>query len=169
MYQAIVKTIRAVIMYIEKKLSARKNHFTQVLLKVIYCLLWCVEKCLKFVNKNAYIQTAIHGYSFCRASREAFFLILKNILRISAVSIVSDLVLFIGKMFIVLASTIGAYFYMQYYYGDDLNGLAMPTALVFLVAYCAADMFNEVFGMAISTILQCFITDEEMFEVGKIL
>jgi len=25
-------------------------------------------------------------------------------------------------------------------------------------------MFNEVFGMAISTILQCFVADEELFE-----
>lgn len=164
---AIVKTIRSIITYIDRKLSTRKNQFTQVLLKMIHCFLWCVEKCLKFINKNAYIQTAIHGYSFCRASKEAFSLILRNILRISAVSIVSDLVLFVGKMFIVLASTISAYFYMEHYNDADLNGLAMPTILVFIVAYGAADMFNEVFGMAISTILQCFVTDEENFQVMK--
>ena len=32
---------------------------------------------MKFLNKNAYIQTAIFGTSFCTSSKEAFFLILR--------------------------------------------------------------------------------------------
>ena len=34
-------------------------------------------------------------------------------------------------------------------------------------AYFAASMFNEVFGTAIWTILQCFVADEEMFPKPK--
>ena len=122
---------------------------------------------MKFVNKNAYTQTAIHGYSFCKAAKEAFFLILRNVLRISAVSIVSDFVLIVGKLFIVVASTIGAYLYLDHYYSDYLNGLYMPTVFVFLASFATAEIFNEVFGMAIMTILQCFLTDEEIYPVSK--
>ena len=50
--------------------------------------MWCIEKCMKFINKNAYIQTAIFGYHFCKAAKCAFFLILRNIARIMALSIV---------------------------------------------------------------------------------
>ena len=50
-----------------------------------------IEKCMKFINKNAYIQTAIFGYHFCKAAKCAFFLILRNIARIMALSIVSGL------------------------------------------------------------------------------
>jgi hypothetical protein len=128
------------------------------------CLL---EKCLKFVNKNAYIQTAIHGYSFCKGAKEAFFLILRNVLRISAVSLVSNIVMLLGKLFIIVTSTLSGYLYMDYYYADQLNGLSVVTITIFISSYATAGMFNEVFGMAISTILQCFVTDEELFEVRK--
>jgi hypothetical protein len=60
--------------------------------------MWCMEKCIKFLNKNAYIQVAIHGYSFCKACRSAFFLILRNILRVAAVNMVSGFVLALGKV-----------------------------------------------------------------------
>jgi hypothetical protein len=40
----------------------------------------------------------------------------------------------------------------------------VPTFLIAIVAYAVGEMFNEVFGMAISTILQCFVADEELFE-----
>ena len=32
---------------------------------------------MRFLNKNAYIQTAIFGSSFCTSAKEAFFLILR--------------------------------------------------------------------------------------------
>ena len=159
---AIVKTIRAVLTYIQKKAAKSKLKIAVVILSVLKCLLWCVEKCLKFINKQAYIQTAIFGYSFCKASKEGFFLILRNVLRISAVSVVSQIVLFIGKVFITVSSAVGGYYYLEIHFGDELNFLMVPTLLIAIVAYAVSEMFNEVFGMAISTILQCFVVDEEM-------
>mmetsp|Transcript_23742 Transcript_23742/g.37374 ORF Transcript_23742/g.37374 Transcript_23742/m.37374 type:complete len:129 (-) Transcript_23742:489-875(-) len=93
-----------------------------------------------------------------------FFLILRNVLRISAVSVVSQIVLFIGKVFITVASAVGGYYYLDIHFGDELNYLMVPTLLIGIAAYAVAEMFNEVFGMAISTILQCFVADEELFE-----
>jgi hypothetical protein len=93
-----------------------------------------------------------------------FFLILRNALRISAVSIVSRIVLFINKTFITVASTVAGYYYLEMHFGDELNFLMVPTLLIGLVAYAVSEMFDEVFGMSISTLLQCFIADEEMFD-----
>lgn len=53
---------------------------------------------MKFLNKNAYIQTAIFGYSFCTAAKKAFFLIARNIMRVMAVGVVSEVVLILGKV-----------------------------------------------------------------------
>ena len=53
---------------------------------------------MRFLNKNAYIQTAIYGYSFCKACKCAFFLLLRNILRVAAVNMVADFVLMLGKV-----------------------------------------------------------------------
>lgn len=55
---AVVKTIRAIVTYIKKKANKIKRcrHLVKVILCTISCCLWCIEKCLKFLNKNAYIQ-----------------------------------------------------------------------------------------------------------------
>jgi hypothetical protein len=63
---AIIKTIRAVIAYLQNQAKKSKNKALQMVLCAIQCYMWCLEKCMKFLNKNAYIQTAIYGYSFCK-------------------------------------------------------------------------------------------------------
>lgn len=70
----------------------------------------------------------------------------------------------IGKLFISALTTGAAYFLMSQLIGDELFSLWGPTVFVFFIAYFIADMFMDVFEMGISTILQCFIADEEMFD-----
>jgi hypothetical protein len=95
---AIIQTIRAYIAYIQRHAKKTGNKLMQWIACCLQCCMWCLEKVMKFMNKNAYIQTAIYGYSFCKAARCAFFLIARNILRFGAVSIVGDFVLFLGKV-----------------------------------------------------------------------
>jgi len=72
----------------------------QALLTCCQCLLWCYEKFIKFMNKNAYIQTAIFGTAFCASAKAAFGLIMRNASRVGSISYVSTIVLFVGKLFI---------------------------------------------------------------------
>jgi hypothetical protein len=85
--------------------------------------------------------------------------------RISAVSIVAECVLLIGKVTIVATSTVSAYFYLEHYFDDVLRGLHVVSILIFFLSSFSASLFSEVFAVSISTILQCFVTDEENFEV----
>lgn len=95
---AIIKTIRAVLAYLQKKAKKSGNRIALFVLSCLQCCMWCLEKCMRFLNKNAYIQTAIYGYSFCKACRAAFFLIARNVLRVFAVSMVGDFVLLLGRV-----------------------------------------------------------------------
>lgn len=63
-----------------------------------------------------------------------------------------------------MASTAAGYYYLDTYFGDQLNSLMAPTLLIAIISYAVSEMFDEVFGMAISALLQCFIVDEEMHE-----
>ena len=45
--------------------------------------------CSRFLNKNAYIQIALLGKKFCYAAKDAFWLILRNGLRIATAAMVS--------------------------------------------------------------------------------
>lgn len=46
---------------------------------------------------------------------------------------------------------------------SDLNSIAYPTILTAVLAYYTGKMITSVYGMAITTILQCFVADEELF------
>lgn len=147
---AIIKTIRAIVAYIQKRANKIKRcrQLVKVILCVISCCLWCIEKCLKYLNKNAYIQTAIHGYSFCKAARSAFFLILRNIGRIAALSMVSGLILFLGKAIITGGTGLLVYVVIDYTIADDLNSIITPMVFTIFIAYWVSKSFNEIWGMA---------------------
>lgn len=108
------------------------------------CLLWCLEKCMKFLNKNAYIQTAIFGYSFLKAAKKAFYLIARNIVRVAAVGMVSEVVLILGRALIPLTSTFVFYLCVDEMLADELHGLVGVTLVTFLVSLFVANMFTEV-------------------------
>ena len=55
------------------------------------------------------------------------------------------------------------YLVFAYQESDDLGNIIPPLIFTGLLSYFVTSMFVEVFGMAISTILVCYIADEEMF------
>ncbi len=166
---AIIKTIRAVVAYIQKrakKWDPSGGRILQFLLCIVQCILWCMEKIMKFINKNAYIVTGIYGYSFCKAARTAFFLILRNILRVTAVNLVSSFILLIGILFTPIVTTFLCYLALAYSVDSgDISGIIAPLVFTFFISYWVTSMFIEIFGMGIETILICYIADEEMFKI----
>lgn len=162
---AVVKTIRVVIAYIQKKAQKSGNVVLQYIMCMLGCLMWCLEKILKFINKHAYIITAIYGYSFCHAARKGFFLLLRNILRVAAVNMISGLMMFVWKFSIPVLVTFVTYLAVTYGYDTDTGAsdIIAPLVITFFISYWVACMFLDIFAMGIETILFCFIADEEMF------
>ena len=160
---AIIQLIRAIITKLQKKAKQMDSKCAQAILCCCQCCVFCFEKCMKFINKNAYIQTAIFGTSFCTSAKQAFFLILRNALRIGSIGYVSTLVVFMGKIFISITTTGLIYMAMDDAIEEEVHSLYGPVIFAFLISYFVADMFMDVFDMSTSTILQCFIADEEMF------
>lgn len=160
---AIVQVIRAVIAKAQRAAKKADNKLAQCLLCCCQCCFSMMECCLKFISKNAYIQTAIFSTAFCKSCRKAFFLILRNAARIAAINYVSGAVLIIGKLFIASVVTLFSYYLIVENIQDDLNSTTGPTVIIFLISYWISDMFMDVYDMAINTVLHCFIADEEMF------
>ena len=165
---AIIKTIRTVIAYIQRQAKKSKNKVLEYIMMCLQCFMWCLEKIMKFINKHAYIITAIYGHSFCKSARKAFFLLLRNILRVAAVNMLSTFLLMIGRMLIPVFTTFICYLAIAYGTNtSEVSGIVAPLVLCFLLSYWIACMFLEIFGMGIETILFCFIADEEMFKVEE--
>lgn len=57
----------------------------------------------------------MHGTPFFTSARRAFGLILRNLARVAVVSVISDFVIFIGKVAVMLVCCGLAYYYMVNY------------------------------------------------------
>jgi hypothetical protein len=136
---------------------------------------------MKFINKNAYIQTAIFSTGFCKSAKAAFWLIARNLARVGAVSVITEFVMIAMKLLISLGTASLAYLGMQsqasvniwdYYYRDtvhadqcfrsfpplqiedELYSIVGPTVFVAVLAFFIASIFADLYSMTTSTILQ---------------
>ena len=93
-----LKVPRIVITYFHKKLKGFDNCIARGLLGFCNCCLWILEKCVQYLNRNAYTVIAIEGLDFCPSARIAFTAIVTNALRVTAINSVGDFILFLGKI-----------------------------------------------------------------------
>jgi len=159
---AIIQIIRALLEYLEYKLSASGKDpgpVVKFLLKCLRCCFWCFEKFMKFLNKNAYIEIAVYGKSFCVSAKNAFFLLMRNILRVAALDKVTDFLLFIGKLTITLGMGVASFYFFNK--STDLNYYLTPVFVITVSAYVVASAFFGVYEMAIDTVFLCFLEDSE--------
>jgi choline transporter-like protein 2/4/5 len=58
---AIIQTVRTILMYIQKKTSAKSNGLTRCMFACVACCLKCLQACIDKISKNAFVWTAIWG------------------------------------------------------------------------------------------------------------
>merc|ERR1719327_26038 len=92
--------------YLSKQAKAQGNKVMEIICKIFAYCLWCFEKSVKFLNKNAYIQVALMGTNFCVSAKNAFFLILRNAVRFGVLGSLGFVVHFTGKLLITAATAI---------------------------------------------------------------
>jgi len=158
---AIIKIIRcALSMFEERVLKMDPGSAVKFLMNCVKCCLWCFEKCMKFLNRNAYIEIAITGKSFCSAAQAAFSMLVRNALRVAAINSIGDFVLFLAKLVIIITTTIGTFLWFRNY-DDGLTYEAVMICIVGVFAYLVASMFIGIYEMSIDTIFLCFCEDSE--------
>lgn len=145
------------------------NRIVKVAFLAIKCCLWCFEKCLKFLSKNAYIVIAMKGTSFCSASVSAFKLLLTNLARVAVVNSISFFLLLLAKITITLATGVAVFATIAHAQAADsalgiLDGqpVTSPMAPVLatgILAWLVSSAFMNVYDTAIDTILLCFCED----------
>ncbi|XP_020286444.1 choline transporter-like protein 1 isoform X2 [Pseudomyrmex gracilis] len=155
----IVRIIRAMISFTQKHLKQYDNAFVNAILWCCQCCLWCFECALKFLTRNAYIETAIYGCNFCTGGRKAFQALSSNILRVAAINSVGDFVLFLGKVLVVTLTMVAGVYLMQK--KEGLHHPWIPIGLAGIFAFLVAHCFISIYEMIIDTIFICFCEDCE--------
>lgn len=158
---AVVEFVRAALEYVEKRTQAAGQE--TCLHKAVFCgcrcCLWCLEKCIRFINKQAYILTAIFGQGFCVSSKKAFGLVGRNMLRLGALNMVGGVFLKLGKAMICGGTTFVCYMFLRTY---AVESPLVPCLVIAVLSYFTASIFMQVLSMTMDTILLCVIVDEEM-------
>uniref|UniRef100_A0A671R825 Choline transporter-like protein n=1 Tax=Sinocyclocheilus anshuiensis TaxID=1608454 RepID=A0A671R825_9TELE len=164
---AIVQVIRVILEYLDQKLKGAQNKCAKFLLSCLKCCFWCLEKFIKFLNRNAYIMVAIYGKNFCTSAKDAFFLLMRNIIRVAVLDKVTDFLLFLGKLLIVGIVGICSFFFFTGKIkivedaAPSLNYYWVPILTVVFGAYLIAHGFFSVYAMCVDTLFLCFLEDLE--------
>uniref|UniRef100_A0A8D3EE97 Choline transporter-like protein n=1 Tax=Scophthalmus maximus TaxID=52904 RepID=A0A8D3EE97_SCOMX len=164
---SIIQIIRVLLEYLDHKLKGAHNKFTKFLLCCLKCCFWCLEKCIKFLNRNAYIMVAIYGKNFCTAARDAFFLLMRNMIRVAVLDKVTDFLLFLGKLLIVGLVGVFAFFFFSGRVkafentAPNLHYYWVPILTVVIGSYLIANGFFSVYAMCVDTLFLCFCEDLE--------
>jgi hypothetical protein len=171
---AIVQFLRACLEYVDSKTKklTDSNKFLKIMMKVVKCLMWCLEKVVKFVSKNAYIIVAMKGKSFCGATIDAFKLIFANIAQIGIISMISTLLLTLARISITASCAFITFNTItsdpRFTKGGELEvSMPMiPVVITTVVAFFISTVFMGVYGLAIDTILVCFCEDRKVNSDG---
>uniref|UniRef100_A0A8B9J6I2 Choline transporter-like protein n=1 Tax=Astyanax mexicanus TaxID=7994 RepID=A0A8B9J6I2_ASTMX len=153
----LVKIPRLILMYIYNQLKGKENACARCLLKACICCLWCLEKCLNYLNQNAYAATAINSTSFCTSARDAFVILVENALRVAAINTVGDFVLFLGKILIVTCTAFAGVLALNYQ--RDYTEWVLPLIIVCLFAFLVAHCFLSIFEIVVDVLFLCFAID----------
>ncbi|XP_048345023.1 choline transporter-like protein 4 [Sphaerodactylus townsendi] len=165
----IVQVIRIMLEYLDHKLKDLHNPVARCILCCLKCCFWCLEKFIKFLNRNAYIMIAIYGKNFCTSAKNAFKLLMRNVVRVVVLDKITDLLLFFGTLLVVGGVGVLSFFLFtgripiedSRIQSAQLNYYWLPILTVVVGAYVIAQGFFSVYNMCVDTLFLCFLEDLE--------
>lgn len=97
---AVITMLRIIFEYMvyqAEKMGVKDNFVYKCVKCYIRYILWCLDKYVKFITKNAFIQIALSNISFCPAAWKSFWLVIRNAGRFSATTMVGFIMMLLGK------------------------------------------------------------------------
>ncbi|XP_078121094.1 choline transporter-like protein 5-A isoform X1 [Sander vitreus] len=164
---SVAQLVRIILEYLENKLKGVDNSLSRFIMHCLKCCFWCLEKVIRYMNRNAYIMVAIYGKNFCSSAREAFFLLMRNVVRVAVLDRVTDFLLFLGKVLIAGGVGVVAFFLFTRKIPviqeeePNLNYYWVPLLTVVMGAYLIAHGFFSVYAICVDTLFLCFCDDLE--------
>jgi choline transporter-like protein 2/4/5 len=166
---ATVQFIRAVLAYLQKQMNerAKNNRLMKAIMCVVSCCLWCIQKVLEVVSRNAYVYVAIKGYGFCTAGYKAFHLILRNMSTLAVVNLLGEIIMFLCKVLVTaLCGWVAFWMFdsMEMFQeggSNEISSAWLPVLITMIFAFFVSAGFFYTFDMTMDTILVCYVMDKE--------
>ncbi|XP_023497360.2 choline transporter-like protein 3 isoform X2 [Equus caballus] len=155
----MVRIPRTVLVYMCNALKEKRSVWSRYVFRCCFCCFWCLDRCLRHLNQNAYTTTAINATDFCASAKDALKLLSKNSSHFTSVNRFGDFIIFLGKVLVVCFTVFGGL--MAFNYNRALQVWAIPLLLVAFLAYLVAHSFLSVFETVLDALFLCFTVDLE--------
>jgi len=111
---AVIQTIRLLFEWYRRMINraSKENKVVKAIMCITSYCLYILEKCVKYISKNAYIQCALTNAHFCKAALNAFALIIANAARFGWATSVGAIMNYFGILCIGSINTLGAYLFL---------------------------------------------------------
>jgi uncharacterized protein YggT (Ycf19 family) len=169
---ALCRFAQFVLGMLAKQAHEEHNAVMEALAKCLACVIECFKRTMEFINKNAYIDIAIHCNNFCPAAWEAFKLILSNGGKYMFLNAACEVIKWFGLFVITVACIVMSYFATKLTtFTEDTSShfLTSPYAVVFtcgIIGFIIANSFMLIFDMVSDTLLYCFVDSTNKNEVA---
>jgi choline transporter-like protein 2/4/5 len=167
---AVVQFIRILFekFYSELKKATGDNKVWKGVAWAVRIFLFLFELLIKYINKHAYVQTALYGSHFIKSAINAFTLLTRNFMQIGILQTITTIALFMGKVLVSMATCFVGYglsysgWLLISDRGNPISSPLLVACICFLIAFTISSIFIRIVDTAIDTILQCFLVDYEM-------
>jgi len=161
----IVYPFRAILTWIDRQMGkcCGGRGCNQAIYCCFCCCLFLVQHFFRYWTKYAYAFTALFSQSFAMAGKASFFLLERNLNKVSVVAIITEYIMMMLILFVTFTATVASYYCIKLNLDDELEDLVVPTAVTFALALLISVLCVEVLGMTTRTIVICFLADLEMF------
>ncbi|KAG5673119.1 putative CTL-like protein [Polypedilum vanderplanki] len=154
----IVKILRMIFKAIENQSRESGSPIVQCIACFCGWIIQQLEELLKYLVRNAYIIVAKEGTPLYQSGKRAFHLLFENLMDVIALNQFGDIVLIVGRLFVVGIAGLIGYEIMN---KPHINVLIVPLLISILFAFLIAHCFISVFEMTVDTIFICFCIDCE--------
>lgn len=170
---AVLMMVKLVLKFIAKQVSDDGNQAAKAAASCMICCVHCFQKCLEFLNKNAYMDIAVNSSSFCFGAKNALKIILNNLPEIAILNGSCFVFEVAGVGAISGFCTLSAYIAIQnvdfWSNPENEKHISDPLIILIVVGIIGALIgyaFMSVFDMCADTILYCFVIEQKRRDAG---
>ncbi|CBZ51565.1 hypothetical protein NCLIV_013580 [Neospora caninum Liverpool] len=138
------------------------NTVWAALIGILRYLVKCFEKCIEFLDRQAYIQIALTGKNFCHSAWIAFKVVMEHPIRIGLAVFLGKALSFLGTVVVAASATAAGFFLAQFMYSEKLSSFVYTTLVCAVCNLAIASVFHEVYRMAVATTIQCYFADRRL-------
>ncbi|KAJ8680926.1 hypothetical protein QAD02_016713 [Eretmocerus hayati] len=164
---SICEIISSILRFIRQRIQKDENSPTGICFACYSYVFLKLESLLEYLNRDVYIMTAVHATDFMQSARDAFNLLMRNVVKVIVITKVTDIILSFGLYLVIGISLLSTYAYCYYMDLDQLVPYAMT--MVGIGSLVVTSCFFTIPRAAIDTIFLCVMEDFERNDgsIGK--